>query len=120
MTTLQPEALQAIRDLVGDTAGLFEQIVQLYFDSAPPLIAQLKTGFAENDLNAIRLAAHSLKSSSANLGAVALSQMCGKIEAAARAGSIGEDIPDANAVEVEYGRVVSALRAVLGDLSLDR
>jgi HPt (histidine-containing phosphotransfer) domain-containing protein len=119
MTTLQLEALQSIRELAGDTPGLLEQIVQLYFDSAPPLIAQLKTGFTANDLNAIRLASHSLKSSSANLGAMVLAQMCGKIEAAARAGTFVADIPTPDAVEAEYERVVHALRAEIGEPLLD-
>ena len=113
MSTLQQEALQAIRELGGDTQDLLQQIVQLYIDSAPGLLQQLKCGFASDDLAAIRNAAHSLKSSSANLGAIKLSKMCSQLEAAARTGTIGPDTPSAEAIETEYEGVKSALLAQL-------
>ena len=111
MARLQRETLDAIRDLAGDTADLLDQIVRLYLESAPTLIAQLHAGLASSDLMVIRNAAHSLKSSSANVGATDLSKMCGKLEAAARAGMIGSDVPDASAIEAEFCDVRSALLA---------
>jgi HPt (histidine-containing phosphotransfer) domain-containing protein len=113
MSTLQQEALQAIRELGGDSQDLLQQIVQLYFDAAPGLLQQMNSGFASGDLAAIRNAAHSLKSSSANLGATELSKMCGQLEAAARTGAIGADAPSAQAIETEYESVESALLAEL-------
>jgi HPt (histidine-containing phosphotransfer) domain-containing protein len=118
MSRLQPETLQAIREL-GGTSDLLEQLVRLYFETAPPLIAQLKAALAASDLDGIRNAAHSLKSGSANLGARDLSQMCSKLEAAARAGSIGADAPDAGAIEREYQQVRADLLAALGKTALD-
>jgi HPt (histidine-containing phosphotransfer) domain-containing protein len=118
MSRLQPEALQAIRDL-GGTSNLLEQIVRLYFDTTPSLIANLKTALAASDLDGIRSAAHSLKSGSANLGARDLAQMCAKLEAAARTGSMGADAPDAGAIEREYQQVSAALLAELDKTSLD-
>jgi len=109
MGTLQSEAIQAIRDLAGDTPDLLRQIVQLYLESAPALLAQLAAGLATADLDSVSNAAHSLKSSSANLGAIELSKMCGKLEAAARAGTIGADLPPLSAIEAEYQRVRAAL-----------
>lgn len=113
MGTLQSEAIQAIRDLAGDTPDLLGQIVQLYLESAPALLAQLAAGLAAADLDSIGNAAHSLKSSSANLGAIELSKMCGKLEAAARAGAIGADVPSLSAIEAEYQQVRAALLAEL-------
>ena len=113
MGTLQSEAIQAIRDLAGDTPDLLGQIVQLYLESAPALLAQLAAGLAAADLNSIGTAAHSLKSSSANLGAIELSKMCGKLEAAAGTGAIGADVPSLSAIEAEYQQVRAALLAEL-------
>jgi len=120
MAKLQRETLDAIRELAGDTPDLLEQIVRLYLESAPTLIAQMHAGFAASDMIAIRNAAHSLKSSSANVGAMDLSKMCSKLEAAARAGAIGEDVPEASAIEAEYTEVRSALLAEIGMSSLER
>src|SRR5690242_1322670 len=81
MTVLQREAIDSIRELGGDSPDLLTQIVRMYFDTAPALIAQLKAALASCDVQGIRSAAHSLKSSSANLGAMQLSQLCGRLEA---------------------------------------
>jgi HPt (histidine-containing phosphotransfer) domain-containing protein len=111
MSTLQREALDAIRELGGDTPDLLQQIVHLYLDAAPGLLQQMKAGFASGDLTSVRNAAHTLKSSSANLGAAQLSRMCSQLEAAARAGAIGPEVPSAQAIESEYEGVKSALLA---------
>ena len=113
MGTLQNEALQKIRELVGDTPGLFGQIVKVYLESAPVLLAQLKAGLAAADFDSVRSAAHTLKSSSANLGATELSKMCSKLEAAARAGTVGTEVPSISAIEAEYEQVRTALAAEL-------
>ena len=114
MKPLQPEAIQSIRNLGGEGSNLLEQIVRLYFDTTPALMARLKSALAASDLDEIRNAAHSLKSSSANLGARNLAQMCAALEAGARAGSIGADLPKADAVEHEYQAVCAALLTELG------
>jgi HPt (histidine-containing phosphotransfer) domain-containing protein len=57
----------------------------------------------------VRNAAHSLKSSSANLGAARLAEMCRAIEHAARAGRLGGELPSADEIEGEF----HALRPVL-------
>jgi len=113
MGTLQSEALQSIRDLAGDTPDLLQQIVQLYLDSAPALLEEIKSGFASGDFLRIRNAAHSLKSSSANLGATHLSMLCKQLEAAAQAGTFGADTPSVQAIESEYAQVRAALLAEL-------
>jgi HPt (histidine-containing phosphotransfer) domain-containing protein len=114
MSPLQPEPIQSIRELGGEGSDLLEQIVRLYFDTTPALMVRLKSALAASDLEEIRSAAHSLKSSSANLGARNLAQMCAALEASARAGSIGTDAPKAEAIEHEYQAVCAALLTELG------
>ena len=114
MTILQREALDAIRELAGGTSDLLNQIVQMYFETAPGLLAQLKTSLASSDLQGIRNAAHSLKSSSANLGALQFAHLCGKLEAAARTGNMNDSLPDAAEVEGAYEQVRAALVAETG------
>jgi HPt (histidine-containing phosphotransfer) domain-containing protein len=111
MAKLQREALDAIRELSGDSPELLKQVVQAYLDSMPPLLSQLNAGFSSSDLNSIRHAAHTMKSSSASLGAIDLSQMCAKLEAAARAGAIPADAPSAKTIEAEFAEVRVALIA---------
>ena len=87
-------ALEAIRSLQSDAAPrLLAQVVQIYLDSTPALIEQLRTGMGNSDHDAIRAAAHSLKSSSANLGAKTFADLCRRVEMAARTGSMGLKFP---------------------------
>ncbi len=97
--------------------GFLERLVSVYLDEAPIYFSKLKTsidaGPTKDDLNIIRMAAHTLKSSSANLGAVRLPEICQKIETAA----LNEDIDQVKALAATVGSelfaVEQALKAVL-------
>jgi len=111
---LDSTALEAIRSLQSDSAPrLLAQVIQIYLDSTPALIEQLRTAIRNSDHDAIRAAAHSLKSSSANLGANTFANLCRSVEMAARDGSMGPDVPAINEVEHEYAAVRHALEAEL-------
>jgi CheY-like chemotaxis protein/HPt (histidine-containing phosphotransfer) domain-containing protein len=113
---LDRSALEAIRALQSEAApDLLAQVVRLYFESAADMIARLRAGLATGDHDAVRVAAHTLKSSSANLGAVTLAEMCKQLELAARAGSLGPCLPDAQALERTYQAVRAALEAEIGE-----
>jgi len=112
---LDRAALDAIRALdQGGAAGLLQQVVQLYLESVPQLIAELRRAGAAGDASAVRNAAHSLKSSSANLGAARLAEMCKAIEQAARAGRLGGDLPSADEIEGEFQALRPALEREAG------
>ena len=68
--------------------SLLAQVVSLFESESPKCIAQILDGVAMDDIEAIRMGAHSLKSSAANVGAQALSGRCRDIENAARLGDI--------------------------------
>ncbi len=113
---LDRSALEAIRALQSEAApDLLAQVVRLYFESASDLIARVRTGLATGDHDAVRVAAHTLKSSSANLGAATLAEMCKQLEHAARAGSLGPGLPDAETLERTYQAVRAALEAEIGE-----
>jgi HPt (histidine-containing phosphotransfer) domain-containing protein len=110
---LDPRVLDAIRQLDDGATGLLSQVVRIYLESAPALLAQLRRGLDGSDRELVRQAAHSLKSSSANLGAVRLAELCKRLEAAARSGTFGPDTPAAQEVEAEFRRVQAALEEEL-------
>lgn len=83
---LDTQALQAINALQRPgKPNLLERVLGLFNSESPKSMAQIADGLASGDLEMIRFGSHSLKSSSANVGAVLLSQRCKDIEAAARA-----------------------------------
>ena len=102
--TLEPGAIQALRDLLdGDDEALAE-LAQAMLDEAPERIAQLRDGDAET----VARAAHTMKSNAQTFGAAELAERCRALEAEARAGAPAS----AGAVEAEWPGVRRALEAL--------
>ncbi|MFA6147729.1 MAG: response regulator [bacterium] len=107
--------LDGIRALEGDgNRGLLERIINLYLTDAPRLVEGILSAVEKGDTESLLRAAHSLKSSSANVGATGLSELCRKLEGMARTGEpIASGDPLLSKFEGEYRSVLEALAAVL-------
>jgi HPt (histidine-containing phosphotransfer) domain-containing protein len=109
---LDRAALAGIRALERPGSGdLLRRVIDRYCEDAPRLVASMRTAAANEDAHALQVAAHTLKSASANLGAVALAGMCKNLEMTGRSGvtsGAAEALPE---LEHELQRVESALQA---------
>lgn len=113
---LDPEAILRLREL--DPTGenkLLARVVNAFSNSVDRLLPELALARAAAvpDLTVIRKVTHTLKSSSASLGALALSARCTHIEAMARDGRL-DGLPeqlDAMLHDIQQVRV--ALAALL-------
>ena len=104
------KALDNIRTLQQPGApSLLEKIVTFYLDDAPRLCQAMREAIAAGDNGALQRAAHTLKSSSAALGALQLAELCKEMEAQARAGRVVDAEQWINRIESEYARVRAAL-----------
>lgn len=84
-TTIDTSALQQIADLDPEQNGeLLNSIIDSYIDNATSLMQDLRKAITGNDIDEATRAAHSLKSSSANVGATKLSSLCAEIESFGR------------------------------------
>jgi two-component system, sensor histidine kinase and response regulator len=88
---------------------LLARVINLYLVESPKLVQKLKQAAGANDALAIARSAHSLKSSSANVGAIALSRYCEDIEASARRADTEEARKILPKIETEHGCVQTAL-----------
>ena len=68
---------------------------------------------ASDDLGGVRHVSHTLKSSSASIGALQLSQLCAAIEKAARQQQTAELPPMLDDMDAEVERVRAALKKML-------
>jgi len=85
MTLIDDVAIEAITSLQKPgKPDLFAKIVTLFEQNSPDLIESIVAAPDNGDADSARAAAHSLKSSSAYLGAVEFSGLCKRIETAAR------------------------------------
>jgi HPt (histidine-containing phosphotransfer) domain-containing protein/CheY-like chemotaxis protein len=107
---LDPVALARLREL--DPKGenqLVERVLKAFQTSAARLLPQLQAARQTNDRTTVRLVAHTLKSSSASIGAMALSQLCGELETMIR-NETGDDIEPS--VAAMTAALDGALRAI--------
>ena len=87
--SVDPAALQALAELEqNESSDLLEELVDAYLSSSTQLSAQLRDSIAAGDAKSMSVAAHTLKSSSAQIGAMRLSALSKQIESLGRAGSI--------------------------------
>ena len=106
------ETLRALSD--GDESDLFKELVDIFLDDTPNRLVDLIEAANGDDPKALESAAHALKSSCANLGAVALSELFREIETAGRNADL-ERVPSLiRDTKDEYERVEEALRREIG------
>jgi len=92
MTQIDEVAIEAITSLQKPgKPDLFAKIVTLFEQNSPGLIESIVRAPESGDTDSARAAAHSLKSSSAYLGAVEFSGLCKRIESAAREDDLGRE-----------------------------
>ncbi|WP_297143893.1 ATP-binding protein [Thermomonas sp.] len=107
---LDKAILGELRDLLGSEV---DHIIRVYLEDAPRLVAQLERAAVANDPIALRVAAHSLKSSSANVGAMPLSVAARELEHAARDGTLTQPASAVAKIVGEFSKTRAALQAIL-------
>jgi HPt (histidine-containing phosphotransfer) domain-containing protein len=107
---LDAEALDELYDVIGDDA---HHIVRVFLEDAPRVLHELEQAALAPDYAALRDAAHSLKSSAANLGAMALSAAARRLELGARTQTLDRPAVAVALLVQEFARARVALRARL-------
>ena len=109
-TVLDAAALQTLRAMRRPgRPDVLGRIIDLFYSDAPRLLGELRQAAKASDSEALRLAAHTLKSSCANVGALALSRTCREIEQYARSKDVDSALAHIHGVQEELDRVLAAL-----------
>ncbi len=111
---LDGEAIRRLREL--DPSGeshLLTRVFNAFETSLNRLLPQLIQARDANDASGVRLVAHTLKSSSATVGALELSRLCVAVEVQAREMRLDEASEGIAQILLE----VEAVRVSLGNLS---
>ncbi len=105
------DALQAIRRPGGP--DLRYAIMNLYLESSPALMEGVRAAFVSLDGESLSRAAHSLKSSSLNVGAVGIGALCKELESVGKSGDLGAHQGLLFKIQNEYAAVEAAFRDAL-------
>ena len=95
--------------------NLMARLIDAYRGSSARLLAAADEGFATGQAADVLQSLHTLKSSSANLGALAFSAACSRLEQLARAGSIEAAATAWPELRVAHEHVLAALQALAQD-----
>lgn len=89
---------------------LFKRLREIYESSSLTLVKNLRTAHQAQDAAAVCRAAHALKSTSGNVGALALAATCGELELAAGGGDTEQCRSLVERLAGEHGEVLRALK----------
>jgi PAS domain S-box-containing protein len=100
--------------------NVLSRVIGAYLEQSPDLVEQLRKAVKHQDAEALRAAAHTLKSSSAQVGALQLADRCKQLEAAGRAGETADLHEQAEELAALFARVRQALGDELSDCTQQR
>jgi len=115
--TIDPAVLARLLDGVGGDADFVTDLIAQFATDAPALLTAAKTALGDGDAEAVRRAAHTLKSNAATFGADRLADRSRALEEAAKRGALKDAPPLVDAVERELGVVLEALPAAWGEMT---
>lgn len=108
---LEAETLQTLRDLSGPgDETFFVEVIDLYLNDSAGLVDAIRQAAYRRDARTLMPAAHSLRSSSGNVGAASLSAVCRALECAASGNGMDDVGPLLAQLERIYPLVRQALR----------
>ncbi|HEX7326642.1 MAG TPA: ATP-binding protein [Rhodanobacteraceae bacterium] len=105
--TLHAQTLADLEDIMGDEVGA---LVDTYLRDGDVRMQNLRAAAARGDATEVGKLAHSLKSSSANLGALPLSARAREVEEAARSGTLADPVAGVNDLDRLYRDAAAALK----------
>ena len=106
---LDRTTLEALFESVGRDPEFLAELIDTYVADAPVQVRSLQVALAAGDVEALIRPAHTLKSSSASLGALGLAEQCRQLEQAARGGFLDGAADAVEAIAAEVDRVATAL-----------
>ena len=114
-SVLDPQAIENLRALnPGDNDEFLREIVGIFLEDTPLRIAELDQGALAGDRAKFTRAAHSIKGSSANIGATALRAAAEKLEQQSHTQGIAGAAGLVAQVKTEFSRTQVALHTLIG------
>ncbi len=118
-TGSNPEPLDALvferfrQDLGSSANRVLQEMIQCYLQEAPDLVHSIQIAAQNQDAHALCRATHTLKSSSAVVGATPLATLCQSVEQSLMAADTATNFQVVTPLVEEYKRVAIALQAML-------
>ncbi len=109
--TLNPQALAAIGRLSDQGAALVGRVIGAFLADTPARLALIRDAGRTGNAEALRKAAHALKSSCANVGAERLAAFAAELEAIGKSGAVAGSAALLERTDAEWPQVAALLEA---------
>ena len=109
---LESKALEQLRATLGRQADrMLPALIEQFYRDADRLLGQARQASEQGRVEDLRIASHSLKSTSATFGAMRLSAVARELESLARSGRLDGVVEQIARAEAEFARAKTALEA---------
>ncbi len=105
---IDPNTIAELKATVG--ADFIGELIDAYLEETSRLVADLEPLLAKQDAVAFSRTAHSIKSSSASLGALSFAELAKELEMTGKAGNLDGAESKVKRLEEEYGTVKTTLK----------
>lgn len=98
---------------VGGDGALLADIIDLYLEEAPRLVAELRLALAQDDKPGALRCAHRLRGASGDLSALRVAALAAQLESLGRQGTWEQADAFCQALDTEIARIQPVLRALV-------
>ena len=97
--------------LAGQDISEFEELIELFTESAPASITDMRRAIEKSSATDLAMAAHTLKGSCSNMGGSPLQELCGQLEFLGRSNNVKGAADLVAAADKELERLIAALHS---------
>lgn len=107
---IDPEVINGLRELSDGDSALLEELVGLFLEDTPPRLDSLQAALDSGDPEGLEAAAHALKSSCGNIGALVMADLCKELELLGKHRTLDGAAELVERSSAEFARVEQALK----------
>lgn len=108
------QTIEALRALSPESGNEFlRELVDIYLQDTPERLTELEQALARSDAPTLTRAAHTIKGSSSNFGAVRLSKLAQQVELSGKTADLTGAAATVTELKDEYARVAAALTGIV-------
>lgn len=109
---IDQSTLQKLLNAIGGDQEDLHELIDDFFDEGPQLVEQMRSAAIPQDINSLRIAAHSLKSNAREFGAHTLEELCRVLEQQCRDESVQNAEQHISAINDALGHALNSLEKI--------
>jgi len=111
--TIDMQAIDGLRELSPDAgADFLRELIEIYLQDTPQRMAEMEDALAKKDIPGFTRAAHTIKGSSSNFGAVKLTKLAHALEMQGKSGNVSDSPASCVSLREEFAAVSQVLARI--------